>query len=80
MDWEATLQSWISQARQMLAREEDYPLISSREINMDDGLSRAWPGRLGQRSVLESAYARYPEDTAVRFVALNFLYRLARYW
>ncbi len=80
MDWEATLQSWISQARQMLAREEDYPLISSREINMDDALFRAWPERSEQRSVLESAYARDPQDTAVRFVALNFLYRLTRYW
>jgi len=71
-----TLESWISQARHMLAREEDYPLISSREINMDDQLSGVWRRYSEQRSVLESAYARCPEDTASRFVALNFLYRL----
>jgi hypothetical protein len=74
------IEAWVDWAQQNLSHGTDYPLIDSTEIDMDQALSEAWASEDSQTTLLESYTVTNPDDVAVRFVILNFLYRLVHWY
>lgn len=74
------IEAWVDWARRNLLQRTDYPLIDSTEIDMDRALSEAWASEDSGATLLRSYTVTNPDDIAVRFVILNFLYRLVHWY
>src|SRR5436309_8262792 len=74
------IEAWVDCARRNLLQRTDYPLIDSTEIDMDRALSEAWASEDSGATLLRSYTVTNPDDIAVRFVILNFLYRLVHWY
>jgi hypothetical protein len=91
---QSVFDEWVREAEEKLLVSGDYPLIDSHEIDMSDGLrwiadhtvreelqGSSYSTEEVERTVefLEVRLIRSDFALAVRFVILNFLYRLANY-
>lgn len=71
--------SWIRDAEQKIASASDYPLIDYDEIHMHNELADCWMSDIDTDiEFFENCLVRR-DSFAVRFVILNFLYRLLHF-
>jgi tetratricopeptide (TPR) repeat protein len=77
MELLSTVNKWIDNTRERIAKEEQIPLIDSLFIDMTSELVDAWMlDDTPLREALENVLSRDPADTATRLLTLGTYYQL----